>query len=321
MTFSSDKEKYGKFGKSRADWPIFMQNWWLDAVSEYPENWSCRIAASENGQLEAAMPFFVEKKWGFSKTTHPPLTPWLGCWIADAPEGSKMHSKLARERFLIENLLQNRPTTDLFDVNFSPEFTNSITVQMAGFRQTTRYSWQISDLTDWEKTLRNFNRNVRRNLEKTADFLKIEPSDDLELLHFLSKKTFQRFGSEIPFSLNLLKKVDFSLKTNANRQLFIARTIKNEPIGAIYFCWNEKKADVLISASDPKFKEIGTLIPLIFEGLDLVKNKTEIFDFNGSMTESVAAVYRSFGANPVAYSRFFRAKNRLLEAAYLMKSF
>ena len=46
-----------------ADVPIFMQNWWLDAVCT--EGWSVVVSLNEKGDIEAALTFATRQKFGF----------------------------------------------------------------------------------------------------------------------------------------------------------------------------------------------------------------------------------------------------------------
>lgn len=319
MTFSSDKDKYVALGEAHPEWPVFMQAWWLDAVCGGRAGWDCLMSVSLNGEIEAAMPFFIKKQWFLTKNGLPSITPWLGVWLKNAPPETKKHSIFSKEKAMLTNLFAQMPATDIYDVNFQPGFSANLPIQQAGFRQTTRYSWVLDNLCDNKLIVQNFNRNTRRNVQKTASLLSIESSNDLDALYFLSKKNFARYGSAMPFSTDLLKKLDISLEKNHARQLFLAKNKAGNPVAAVYFCWNEHQSDLLISATDPQFRESGATIALLAAAVGFLENKTQKFDFNGSMAEPVAAVFRGLGAVPVPYSRFLKGRNWALDLLQFLK--
>ena len=294
-----------------------MQNWWLDAVCD---EWQLAVSRGENEQIRGVFPYFLNKKYGFLQISLPPLTPWLGLWL-DVPTAppAKLHTVYSFEKEVIGELLAGLPSVAFFDLNLDASFQNGLPFQQNGYRQTTRFSYVLENLDDFAAVDKGFNRNVRRNLLKAETRLRVVETDDLDVLFSLSKKTFERRGERVPFSLELLRRVDNSLKINAFRQIWLTENQANgQPVAAIYVAWNAHEAHLLITASEANFEGAASTFPLFETALRFLSGKTRRFDFNGSMTESVAATYRSFGATQRAYSRFFRAKNRWLEAAKIL---
>src|SRR4051812_48365106 len=72
------------------DGPIFHQPWWLDAVA--PRRWDV-VTVDRGGRTVAALPFVVRGPRWWRVLSQPPLTPFLGPWIAQE-EGAKYGTSL-----------------------------------------------------------------------------------------------------------------------------------------------------------------------------------------------------------------------------------
>lgn len=286
---------------------LFTESWWLDAVSGGPSGWRAAESRHGNGPIRGFLPYYLSKKWGFQKIGLPPLTPWLGCFIDSPGPPAKSHTRFSFEKMVARELISQLPNGAFLKLNFHWSSQNWWPFLNAGFRATTRFTWILENLGDFKTIETGFNHSIRRNETKAEKLLLIEKSDDLETLFSLTQKTLGKYGQPVPFSLNLLKNVDNALKINAFRQIWLARRrADGQPVAAIYVAWTASGADLLITASDPDFRECAATFSLFFEALRFLSDRTPLFDFNGSMTESVADSYRSFGAVPRGYAQLSR---------------
>jgi hypothetical protein len=113
-------ERYRAFCSSETSVPIFCRDWWLDAVAA--QKWGAVLIESE-GRVAAAMPYVVGRRFAQPVILQPPLTQFLGPWLA--PCAGREQKRLETEKELLQQLFAQLPYT-------------------AGFRQT----WH-RDRTNW----------------------------------------------------------------------------------------------------------------------------------------------------------------------------
>ncbi len=82
-----------------------MRDWWMDAVCN--EDWDV-IIYEENNRIISALPYFLNKKYGFRSIIPPHLSPISGIWIL-YPENINLITKYSYEEKLNEYFA--RPTT------------------------------------------------------------------------------------------------------------------------------------------------------------------------------------------------------------------
>ena len=93
----------------------------------------------------------------------PPLTQTMGPYIK-YPEGQKYARKLAYEKEMMTNLIDQLPKVDYFCQNFHSSITNWLPFYWKGFEQSTRYSYVISEFNEEIELV--FQENIRREIKK-----------------------------------------------------------------------------------------------------------------------------------------------------------
>jgi hypothetical protein len=77
---------------------------------------------------------------------------------------------------------------------------------------------------------------------------------------------------------------------------------KNQVLhSALFLVWDKINSYTLACAINPKFKSDGTSTKMFWEAIKFMSDKTQVFDFAGSMIESVALSFQLFGAKQVPY--------------------
>ena len=156
----TNKETYQAFCDNQPI-PIFSQYWWLDAVCVDAE-WDVALI-EKGGDVVASMPYYINKKGPFKLITMPPLTQTMGPYIK-YPEGQKYARKLAYEKEMMTNLIDQLPKVDYFCQNFHSSITNWLPFYWKGFEQSTRYSYVISEFNEEIELV--FQENIRREIKK-----------------------------------------------------------------------------------------------------------------------------------------------------------
>ena len=275
---------------------IFVQPWWLDAVA--PEQWD-ELTIEKGGQMVARMPYVMTKKKGFNLISMPKLTQTLGPWLA--PHEAKYAKELSREHQLLEELISQLPPFDHFVQNFHHSVTNWLPFYWQGFQQTTRYTYLIPDLNDLDKLWGELRSNIRTDIRKAQKQLTAKTDLDLEVFLDLNEMTFTRQGLELPYSRNLVRRIDQACQTHNCRKIFVAEDNNGYLHAGVYVVWDDQTTYHLMSGSDPEKRNSGAISFLLWEAIKFASKVTPTFDFEGSMIQSIERFCRAFGAKQTPY--------------------
>ena len=83
----------------------------------------------------------------------------------------------------------------------------------------------------------------------------------------------------------------------------------------MFLAWDDRQAYYLLPTYDLDYKNTGAMALLTSEALKIAKEKCLAFDFEGSMTPSIASSYQQFGGKAETYfniEKFFNPIVRIL---------
>ena len=75
-----NKNLYRKFCQQHPELPIFLSDYWLDAVCERG-SWQVCLSINGDSNIQGVLPFYFTKQFGIKVIVMPPLTPFLGAWL------------------------------------------------------------------------------------------------------------------------------------------------------------------------------------------------------------------------------------------------
>jgi len=285
------KQKYKQFAK-KENLPIFMQPSWLDSVCQNGMEWDV-ILYEKGGEIWGSFVYVIKKKFGFTLITMPKLTQFLGPYIK-YPKGQKYYKKLSWEKEIMNYFIDNLPKFDYFNMNFHYSITNWLPFYWRGFKQTTRYTYVVENNLTIEELSKNFETDIRRRRRKAEKLgVIVEKSDDLEMLYNLAYYTFKRQNIKTPYSFDFLKKLYENNKDNIKINL---AKYKDKYIAGNLLLVDDKRVIYLIGGIDSEYKDIGAMDLVLYESVKYALENNKIFDFEGSMIESIEKYFRSFGA-------------------------
>lgn len=275
---------------------IFTQPWWLDAV--VPGAWD-KVVVEKNGEIYARLPYVIRKRWGFTLLTMPPLTQTLGPWLRASP--GKYTSRLSEQKKLMTQLIEQLPPFDLFRQRFHYSVTNWLPFYWKGFRQTTRYTYVIEDLTDLDGVWKEQRKNIRSDIRKAQKQLKVCCDLGLDVFLDLNEMAFKRQGLALPYSRELVARLDSACREHDCCRMFFAQDAQGRLHAAAYIVWDEQAAYYLMGGADPELRTSGATSLLMWEAIKFASTVTQTFDFEGSMIESIERFFRAFGAKQKRY--------------------
>jgi len=316
----TNKQRYREFCKNEREIPIFSKDWWLDAVCG-EENWDVAIV-EKGGEIWATMPYFIIKKFGLTYLIMPPLTQTLGPWLR--PSKAKYANMLSEQKDLMTELIAQLPRFHYFHQNFHYSVTNWLPFYWHGFRQTTRYTYVIEDLSDIQKVWDGLLPNIRTDIKKAENRFGVEVKTDLDIEAFLdvNEMTFTRQGMKLPYSRDLVRRLDQACAQRDARKIFFGIDRKGKIHAAVYLVWDENSAFYLMGGGDPELRNSGATSLCMWKAIQFAAGVTKKFDFEGSMIEPVERFVRAFGAKQYQYfsiSKTNGALPLLIQGAKLLK--
>ncbi len=300
---SSTQERYREWSSTASELRLFSTAWWLDAVC--PGNWDAALV-EKNGEIVAALPYTFAKLAGLEVIKMPELTPWLDIAIR-YPEGQKYANRLAYEKEMFTALIEQLPKVPRFRQRYNYAFTNWLPFYWQGFRQTTRYSYVLSNLDNLDLVFAGFRENIRREIRKAQKRLTVTESEDLRTFYQFNLTTFERQNTKPSFSYELLQRVETACQKQQCRKIFFAADA-DRIHAVIYVVLDAYSAYYLMGGADPALRSSGASSLLMWHAIQFAARATRQFDFEGSMIEPIERFFRSFGAVQTPY--FSISKNR-----------
>ena len=304
---ATQRQAYTEFCQQVPAVPVFAQPWFLDAVAEGGE-WSVALV-EDNGQVVAALPYFLKRQLGFRYVTMPLFTKYLGPLLRPG------YDNLTEQHRLLGLLQEQLPAVHAYEQQWLPALTNWLPFHWAGYQQTTQYTYRL-DLREhphWEQQL---NRNMRRNLAKADAQLQLRTDLGLEEFYRLNTLSFARQGLQPPYTLAQLRTHNAALAAHDARQLFFACDEQGRIHSAAYLIWDRQAAYYHLSGDDPALRQSGSGIWLVARAIRYTQDTLglPVFDFEGSMLASVEAIRRQFGAVQTPYFRVWRYESPLFRS-------
>ena len=288
---------------------LFSQPWWLDAVA--PGAWEA-IAVEKGGQVLARLPYVVKNRLGFTLILMPRLTQTLGPWLA--PHEAKYTTQLSREHKLMTSLIEQLPPFDYFSQRFHYSIANWLPFYWQGFSQTTRYTYVLEDLSDLDAVWQEIRKNIKTDVRKAQKQLVVRSDLGLDVFLDLNAKTFKRQGLALPYSRELVMRLDCACQERNCRKMFFAQGAQGQVHAAAYIVWDEQSAYYLMGGADPELRSSGATSLVLWEAIQFAATVTRTFDFEGSMVESIERFFRAFGARQKPYYQVTKVNSLRLKA-------
>lgn len=285
--------------------PIYSQYWWMEAVCKGSE-WDVIITRDKQGKISSTMPYLTGKKWGQKYIYMPPLTQTNGLHII-YPQNQNTHKRLEYEKEIVNEVTAelDKLGLSLFDQNFDNSFTNWLPFKWKGFRQTTRYTYRIPDLSNLEAVYEKFEKDRKR---------KIKHAEELGLVtkYDMSPETFREMHQQVLAKKGEENLVSKEIALNAMRTAIergqgiivsIHDSQTSQAYSAQFLMWDSNWTYTLICANDPEYSSTGASTYIMWQCMKFAQNNSKGFDFEGSVEEKLESFYNRFGSEQTAYHK------------------
>lgn len=295
----SNKDKYRQLCEEKFI-PFFMQAWWMDAVCGV-DKWEVLLSEKE-GVIIGALPYLLVRKSIFKCIIQPQLTQYNGVWI-DYPKGIKLAKKCSLEKEIMSNLIDQikQKRIHYFNQNFYYSINNCDPFVSKGFTQSIRYTYVIEDISHPDKVYKPFSYAKQKHIKKSEGKLNVKFDISADAFYDFHAEALSQRDEKIVYSKALFMSIyKSSVERNQGQIISIADNQGNIH-AALFVVWDKQSAYYLISAIDTNFKSSGASTLMIWEAIKFLSDKTQIFDFEGSMIESVAKSFKEFGSVRKSY--------------------
>jgi hypothetical protein len=195
----------------------------------------------------------------------------------------------------MDQLFDQLPPFDSFVQSFHYDILNWLPLYWRGFKQTTKYTYVIEDLSDMNAVVARFNTSKQRQLRKHKTDIKIVHDLGLEKFYAINESIFNAQGLSAYYPFELVKKIDDACKVHHCRKIFFAVDAQENVLAINYAVWDNSSLYVIMGGSNPEFKSnfAGTIIE--YATMKFASEMHLKFDFEGSMISGVEEYNRSLG--------------------------
>ncbi|MFT4524126.1 MAG: hypothetical protein ACI85F_000267 [Bacteroidia bacterium] len=302
-------EKYTRLCSEREDIPIFLRPNWLNAT--VPGQWDVCLA-EKGSNILGAMPYFFKKKMGFRIITMPPLTPFLGP-IIFYPEGQKPPTRLSFEKEVLGMLIEQLPETDKYIQYFHPEVKNALPFHWKEFEQSVRYTNVIKNTSNVDACWDGLQGNIRRAIKKAEKEFSLIEMEDPQLLHQLKLEEGKARDIGLNYDAAYFDTVYQGLKSENGVKLFGLKDTSGNLVSSVLLAFDKTYVYYLAGSVAPSQRQSGALSLLLWNGIQFASEQRLQFNFEGSMKDSIAKYFQSFGGEQIPYFEIKKIDSKLLK--------
>ncbi|MEI8378437.1 MAG: GNAT family N-acetyltransferase, partial [bacterium] len=233
----------------------------------------------------------------------------MGPWLQYGDSQSHA-ARLSLEKDLLDELISGLPEHDLFRQNFHHSLSNWLPFYWRGFRQTTRYTYAIEDLSDLEEGWKGFKKRTRNVVGKAQKELQVRSDLPFERFWELNALTFQRQNRRLPYSRDFAEALERACQEAQSRVMLFAEDAMQRVHAAVYVVWDANSAYYLMGGADPALRMSGATSLLLWEAIQYSAKVTKRFDFEGSMIKPIESFFSGFGARQIPYFNITRMNLR-----------
>lgn len=294
----SNKQKFREYCRVNP-LPLFLQPWWLDAVSQC--HWDV-VLDIRDGVVFGGWIYSLRKRMTFQYISNAQLSPYQGIFYNYPADLKRVH-RISFEHRVYKRLFPKIPKVRYFNQKLHPSITNHLPFTRSNFSTTIRYTYVLKELGNTEKLWENLYSRTRRAIRKARNkgLVICHDTNDPQIIFQLHEKSMQRKSEKTQFKFELLERIDKELIARGARKILLAKDGTGKIHGGIYIAWDHDTAYYLLGGVDSPIHDSATSKFLLWEAILALSDKVEFFDFEGSMNPPVERIFRSFGADQQPY--------------------
>lgn len=280
---------------------VFVKTWWLKA--------SCGEARIlgyfDPNRLLAGIPLYYERRLGLKLCRMPKLTQTLG--VVMRPLKGKAVAQETRATEILGEFAARLDQETVFIQAFHPSFGNWLPFYWRGFTQTTHYTYVLDDITSLRRVWDGMDGDRRANIRKARRLGLTVKECGPETVYRAAEASFKRQGRKCPFTLAYLVRLYEAARANHAGVCMAVVDCGGKVHAAECMAWDAKRSYGIAGGHDSALGASGGAALLRWTLIEFAAERTEVFDFEGSMRRPIETSFRSFGARRVGYLRIVKA--------------
>ena len=298
------RDEYEKWDKLVLQSPasnIFDTTLWLDTLSSVLNSDIKILGVFNNGDLTGGVAFNLIKRFGLKIAKAPPMSAFNSCHyiLKETQQKDKLRKGIQNVEVAIAERLQN--DFHYAVVTNHPDIKDVNVFKWQGWRQNILYSYLIylnkADLSLIAAPKRRQVKKARKRMILTEEI------KDVATVYDIIKQTYTRQGLKCPLTLDELAGI--CKRMSSNIVILAAREPENGKCIATDIAvidYRRKYVYSLINAYDIEFADSGANSLLLWDGIELFRNKgLEIFDLGEAGTPSKSDFKSQFSTELVSY--------------------
>jgi hypothetical protein len=296
MGSMTNKERYRAFCQNNPSLPIFMMDWWMDAVCA-GKQWDVLLSLDQDGEIQAALPYLLRKRAWMKYIIMPQQTQIGGIWLRD-----DIKVNIEGTKRVCQALTQELADLGVcyYYQHYPIKSPAVFVMQALGFKTTPRITYRIENTADLEKIVQSFSKNKKRQLQK-AENLHVKLDMNIEDFYRFHASCLQNQGKKISYTREFLLVLERKTHRLDQSQIISICNADNQVLAAAFLVWDKQSMYYLIPCYDPTYRASGASARLVLESIKLAQQKGLAFDFEGSMITGVAEHYKQFGSTATCY--------------------
>jgi hypothetical protein len=272
--------------------------------------WSA-IEVRNDGKLCGVMPLHIRSKAGIKYSLQPYYTQYWGPILSDFSSLSTYKRNSEARKIMIAMMEQLPASLKLISHGCAPALDYGSPLHWAGFELRTRYSMRLTPEPDEEKRLASFAPNTRQDIKKGSQWTDsiIENGTPAAFLKLVDKNLAA--GKPLMPAVCRVtaeKLLPWLIHTGLGHILLV-QPPGQDPIAGTVIVKYRNTLNYPIGASDPSGNNSDAISLLLWQSIRKADRENLVFDFEGSMIQTIDSFFRGFGAEPVPYLHIYR--NRL----------
>lgn len=277
-----NKQKWDACIDNSVNGIIYAYSWYLDNVCEH---WDALVA----DDYEAVFPLVWNKKFGVYYLYPPYFSQQLG-----------LFSNRQLSSGLLNVFLKLIPKKFRY---FEIYLNTFIKPESSELKIVPRITYHLELIQEYESIYKNYSDNIKRNLKKAEKnnlqlVKNLKPEMLVELFQKNQGVQLKKINKTHYYSL---MRIMYLLMHKGMGEIIGVYDGNNNLCAGGFFTRNHHKIINLFPATNDKARDIGAMFLLLDNLIKDNSAKNLILDFEGSMIESIARVYKGFGGKEINY--------------------
>lgn len=312
--------KYRELCESRQDIPLFLQSWWMDASCG--TDWNVLLSYGADGEVRGFLCYHLRRRFGLNAILPQLLTLYQGVWVLYPDDTTSAHRRVMQQE-VYEDLASQLTAlgVGMYEQSFHYSQFDVEAFVAHGYRHHERCTYILDNLSDVSSVIENLPGRKQRLL-RSAAYKGLRLSLDMKPEEFyrLYKEELHGKGRKILYTEEYFLSLYNAAMERGAGQILSLCDAEGNTHAALWVVWDAMSSYTQVLYINPKFRNDGSSFGVVVEAMKFLKDKTQNFDFAGSMIPEVAQRNEMLGGKKVPYITLQKINNPILRIWRSFKS-